>query len=79
MSTNESLRNTILGSLCIAMGEICFATSDSLVKISGLKESQLLYCRFGIQLIIAISWWNIKKPTTVIKWYGINQTQIIYG
>ena len=70
MSAKNSLRNTILGGIFVAIGEICFATNNSLIKYSNLKESQILYCRFGIQLIFAILWWNINRPKTVTNWYG---------
>ena len=70
MSSPNSLRNTIIGSLCIAFGQLLFATNEAILKLSSLKESQLLFGRFGIQFIIAIFWWIFKKPSNAINWYG---------
>eukprot|EP01084_Bolivina_argentea_P314771 545233_1 len=68
MST--SLRNTIIGSICIAFGQLLFATNDAIIKLSNMKESQLLIGRFGIQFMIAIFWWVLYKPKNVTNWYG---------
>ena len=70
MSTENSLKNTLIGAGCLAFGELCFATANALVKYSCLKESQLLCGRFSIQLSIAILWWKFNKPLTVTNWYG---------
>eukprot|EP01084_Bolivina_argentea_P039570 73121_1 len=70
MSDSSSLRNTMIGSGCIAFGQLLFATNDAIIKLSNLKESQLLIGRFGIQFMIAITWWIVRKPTNTINWYG---------
>ena len=43
---------------------------DAIVKISGLKESQLLFGRFGMQFFIAVCWWIFQKPKGCHNWYG---------
>eukprot|EP01083_Nonionella_stella_P182732 658208_1 len=64
--------NTIVGSLCIACGFICFSTNEMIVKWSQLDVAQLLFGRYCVQFIIACFWWNCKKPkgSFVNHWYG---------
>ena len=70
MASSGSLRSIVIGSLCIAFGELLFSTNDALVKLSSMQESQCLYGRFGIQLFIAICWWFCNKPKDSQNWYG---------
>ena len=49
-----TLRNTLIGSLFIALDTFLFATADTIVKLSSLSVSQLLFGRWFIQFIIAI-------------------------
>ena len=69
-SQAPSLINTAIGSGCVAMGQLLFATNDAIIKLSSMKESQLLIGRFGVQLLIAVSWWIFKKPESASNWYG---------
>ena len=68
--SKETLKNTLIGATCVGIGTLGFATANAIVKLSGLKEAQLLYGRFGLQIMIAITWWIYKKPLTVTNWYG---------
>ena len=72
--TMSSFKDIVIGSVCVTIGQLFFATNDSIVKycieFNGLKESQLLLGRFGIQFIIAIIWWIAKKPPKSHNWYG---------
>ena len=65
-----NLRDTIIGSLCIALSQLLFASNDVIIKISNLKISQLLISKYIIQLTIAILWWMIKRPSGNTNWYG---------
>eukprot|EP01083_Nonionella_stella_P040870 110823_1 len=70
MTTKSSFRDTMIGAGCVALGQLLFATNDSMVKFCGLKESQLLFGRFFIQFVIAVIWWVVAKPKTCTHWYG---------
>ena len=72
-SVKETL-NTIIGSLGVAFGFLCFNTNEAIVKWSKLPVSELLFGRYCVQLIIACIWWNLKRPkgTYVNNWYGDN-------
>ena len=49
------LRQTVIGSACIAMGTLLFSiiNNNAIYKLSGMKESQLLFGRCSTQLLIA--------------------------
>eukprot|EP01084_Bolivina_argentea_P105773 189419_1 len=65
-----TLKNTIIGSFCVLLSELCFATNDAIVKLSNLTICQLMVGRFSVQFVIAILWWNFKQPVKTINWYG---------
>ena len=69
-SNTDSFRETMIGSVCVFLGQLLFATNDAIIKLSGMKISQLLIGRFTICILIAVAWWLIKKPSTVNNWYG---------
>ena len=62
--------NTIIGSLCIALSQLLFATNDALLQLSHLKITQFVLFRYVGQLIIAVIWWIFFKPKSVKNWYG---------
>eukprot|EP01083_Nonionella_stella_P202069 738599_1 len=67
----SSSRSVIIGSLLVFASQFCWGTVDSLVKISGLPESQILISRYLIQLICAIVWWNLSRNKHISQhWYG---------
>ena len=70
-TTTDTLKNTILGSICIFIGQFLYTTNDAIVKISNLKTTQLLIGRIVIQLSVSVLWWMIKKSSYDVKnWYG---------
>ena len=69
-SNTDTFRETMIGSACVFLGQLLFATNDAIIKLSGMKISQLMIGRFTICILIAVSWWKIKKPLTVNNWYG---------
>ena len=70
ISQQQKRRNTILGSLSVALASFLFATNDAIFKLSGYKESELLTGRFIVQYLWAVSWWICKKPLNSNNWYG---------
>eukprot|EP01083_Nonionella_stella_P098405 276691_1 len=80
----HTVKSRIVGSLCVLLGMTLSGINEVIVKSSsnsGLLVTELVAGRFGVQLLLATLWWNIKKPTTptilnpddntVIKhWYG---------
>ena len=69
-NTDNTFRETMKGSAYVFLGQLLFATNDAIIKLSGMKISQLMIGRFTVCLLIAITWWLIKKPSTVNNWYG---------
>eukprot|EP01083_Nonionella_stella_P014548 40848_1 len=73
---NNSFRSIIVGSCFVTLGQLLFSTNSAIVKYSGLKESQLLFGRFGIHTLISICYWIILKyssqthANTFSHWYG---------
>ena len=69
-NTTDTFRATMMGSICVFIGQLLFATNDAIIKLSNVKISQLLVGRSTVCIIIAVLWWLIKKPSTVKNWYG---------
>lgn len=75
MTTSASLielKQTMTGSCCILLSTLLSAVNNTIIKISGLRELQILLAKYVIQLIIAVTWWNIQKPSNdqINSWYG---------
>jgi len=85
MSTDLGfIRNVIIGNVCVAVGMACTGFNEVLTSYLALSVVQVLFCRFTLQLLLAVMWWNLKKPTspyvikpanhdpsdTVTNWYG---------
>eukprot|EP01084_Bolivina_argentea_P014901 27875_1 len=77
LDTNGSIsRGIIIGSLCVACAQLFFSINDTIIKLSGLyslPESQILFSRYSIQLLLSIIWWNCpcrKNKKTHKHWHG---------
>ena len=69
MSSESQFRDTIIGSFCILLANICYANNEAIVKVSGLTIAQLMIGRYTVQFIIAIIWWNtFRKPADIKNW-----------
>eukprot|EP01083_Nonionella_stella_P098404 276690_1 len=63
----HTVKSRIVGSLCVLLGMTLSGINEVIVKSSsnsGLLVTELVAGRFGVQLLLATLWWNIKKPTT---------------
>ena len=72
MAQTSSFRDIMIGSLCVALGQVCFAVNDVLIKLSKLNLSQVMIGKLMSQFIIAVVWWICFRPKNYQKknWYG---------
>eukprot|EP01084_Bolivina_argentea_P306396 529458_1 len=66
---SQTALHNIIGSAFIVLSQSLFALNDAIVKYSELQLTQLLFGRFGIQLLIAAIYWNFKSFSNR-NWYG---------
>eukprot|EP01083_Nonionella_stella_P318441 1164040_1 len=59
----SNVKWTIIGSLCVTMYAILTTLNQVVIKASNLSIVQCAVGRFGVQLVLAILWWNLKRPS----------------
>eukprot|EP01083_Nonionella_stella_P079307 217506_1 len=74
--SQNSFRNIMIGSFCVALGNVFYAANDVLIKISHLRLSQLILGKLTSQFVIAALWWTFKRPQNYENkhWYGQTRT-----
>ena len=75
----SGFKQILVGSICIAIGQLFFSTNEAIVKYSQLGISQALFGRFGGQFIIAVMWWIFMKPQESTIGMEINHISVIFG
>eukprot|EP01084_Bolivina_argentea_P286236 490996_1 len=68
--TINGMKSTILGSIWVTMSQISAATAETIAKKSEITVLQILLGRITIHFLVAITWWNIKKPDGTMNWWG---------
>ena len=73
----QTAKHRIIGSVAVMMGMLLAGLNEVVIKMY-LEVSliQKLTARFAIQLLIAVLWWNIKKPTKSRLFAVLNQNNI---
>ena len=66
----HSTKDTIIGGISIAIAQLLWGFNEVVIKIFEIKIAQLCIIAFTTQLFCAVTWWNLKKPSTVHHWYG---------
>eukprot|EP01083_Nonionella_stella_P290601 988784_1 len=54
----------IIGSICLFIGGLLEGLNEAVIKVSNFTVIELTTIRWGMQMMIAICWWSIKKPTS---------------
>eukprot|EP01083_Nonionella_stella_P089418 249488_1 len=86
VDVSTTVRNRIIGSLCVMIGMTLSSINEVIVKLADLTVAEIIIGRFALQLLFAALWWNTKKPssptlfeesnsdhddgTKIDKWYG---------
>ena len=63
-------QNLKIGACLVFVAQLLFSLNNIIIKISSLPISQLLFCRFLTQFILASICWIYKKPININKIYG---------
>ena len=57
-----SVKNILIGSLCVALSQVTHGLMEVMVKASEMRIAQFVIARYIIELILASLWWKWKTP-----------------